>query len=418
MKNEFLLKKLNVIGVYKAEQLVNHDITYWHLKAYRNNIKNEEKLIEINDAKGELDSFHNQELKDILDDANSSKKKTSNDSLYLKNKNPYSEFEKNTIPHLLEKYDQLIDDFDQDLKRERELKDTVKNYKKEQKVKSIEMFEEAEKFFALKDYKFAQKFFTNAIDSLEFECWSESKRLRSYSARGISYLNLKQYDNAIIDFTKAIELNPTSANLHFNRGLCNHYKEKWFIAIVDFSVAISFSKVLDPEYYYYRGLSKNGSKKYEDAIEDFKIALTNAPKNESYKYARDFALKKLEFQNKEKENNTNYSYSPAYDFIYKDVNFSEINEKKSRSSEKVKLTYRGVDFNKSENKNPKKSLNSKNLSTDNQSTNSKSNLFFKNLRQFSIICFILFCIAVPVIGIPVGVIWLFRYLSKNNMTLF
>lgn len=97
-----------------------------------------------------------------------------------------------------------------------------------------------------------------------------------YSNRGDNYLNSGNYDLAIIEYTKAIDLDPTLASLYYNRGLAYTYKDKHDLAIVDYTKSIE----LDPEYadtynnrcreYYILG-------KYEEALPDCEKALSLVP---------------------------------------------------------------------------------------------------------------------------------------------
>lgn len=97
-----------------------------------------------------------------------------------------------------------------------------------------------------------------------------------YSNRGDNYLNSGNYDLAISEYTKAIDLDPTLASLYYNRGLAYSLKEEYKLAIDDYTKSIEF----DPEYadtfnnrcrtYYLLG-------EYEKALPDCEKALTLAP---------------------------------------------------------------------------------------------------------------------------------------------
>ena len=73
-----------------------------------------------------------------------------------------------------------------------------------------------------------------------------------YYTRGIAYCESGDYDQAIADFTKAIELEPGRAEGHYNRGTAYSKKGEVKLAIEDYTEAIE----LKPDYadaYYNRG---------------------------------------------------------------------------------------------------------------------------------------------------------------------
>jgi len=97
-----------------------------------------------------------------------------------------------------------------------------------------------------------------------------------YSNRGDNYLNNGNYDLAIAEYTKAIDLDPTLASLYYNRGLAYSIKEEYELAVLDYTKSIE----IDPEYadtynnrcrtYYLLG-------EYEKALPDCENALNLAP---------------------------------------------------------------------------------------------------------------------------------------------
>ena len=56
----------------------------------------------------------------------------------------------------------------------------------------------------------------------------------AYNNRGGAYYLKGEYDSAIVDFTKAIELNPNYAIAYNNRGVAYHLKKEYDSAIVRF----------------------------------------------------------------------------------------------------------------------------------------------------------------------------------------
>ena len=76
---------------------------------------------------------------------------------------------------------------------------------------------------------------------------------------------------AIADFTKAIELDPTFSAAFYNRGLSKLFLEKHKEAILDFNRAIEFDST-SADAYYMRGYSKLILRMDDDACLDFRKA--------------------------------------------------------------------------------------------------------------------------------------------------
>jgi tetratricopeptide (TPR) repeat protein/S1-C subfamily serine protease len=98
----------------------------------------------------------------------------------------------------------------------------------------------------------------------------------AYTNRGATYNYLKQYDKALVDFNKAITLNPDDAMAYYNRGITYQELKKYDNAIADFNKAI----VLNPDdtiAYNSRGITYQELKKYDNAIADFNKAIALQP---------------------------------------------------------------------------------------------------------------------------------------------
>ena len=92
---------------------------------------------------------------------------------------------------------------------------------------------------------------------------------QAYINRGNSKYNLKDYYGAISDCTKAIELDPNDALAYINRGNSKANLKDYYRAISDFTKAIE----LDPNYaqaYNNRAISKAYNNDYTGACEDAK----------------------------------------------------------------------------------------------------------------------------------------------------
>ena len=100
----------------------------------------------------------------------------------------------------------------------------------------------------------------------------------AYEARGLAYRDKQEYDRAIADFDKAIELAPSSASAHYNRGFIYNYKgsamgkDEIERAIQDFDRALQ----LDPNHYEAlrsRGYMYELKRDYGRAIDDYDRAV-------------------------------------------------------------------------------------------------------------------------------------------------
>ena len=91
---------------------------------------------------------------------------------------------------------------------------------------------------------------------------------KTYVNRGTVYLVQKQYDQAIADYSKAIQIDPQDATAYHNRGMAYAYHAQYEQAIVDFSKAIQ----IDPQFaqgYAGRGMAYYDLKQYDQAIADY-----------------------------------------------------------------------------------------------------------------------------------------------------
>ena len=111
---------------------------------------------------------------------------------------------------------------------------------------------------------------TNIISEQPHAVWA-------YGTRGNAYFNKGDYDSAIADASKVIEINPKSAAGHFNRGLAYDQKEEGKDrAIADYTKAIE----VDPKnakYYARRGSDFADQGQIDEAISDVTKAIELEP---------------------------------------------------------------------------------------------------------------------------------------------
>lgn len=97
-----------------------------------------------------------------------------------------------------------------------------------------------------------------------------------YRYRGIAKNKLGQHEEAIKDFDKSIDLDPTNSSAFNNRGNAKHNLGQYDAAIRDFNEVIE----LEPNYssaFNNRGASKIKLGQYEEAIKDFNTAIDFNP---------------------------------------------------------------------------------------------------------------------------------------------
>jgi hypothetical protein len=101
-----------------------------------------------------------------------------------------------------------------------------------------------------------------------------SKYIRS----GFDYYYSQDLKGALLDFTKAISVDPTCAKAYVYRGVVRHYMLDAELAIRDFTEAIR----LEPKYsiaYSSRGTTHSARQDYHEALSDLTEAIRLEPKN-------------------------------------------------------------------------------------------------------------------------------------------
>ena len=89
----------------------------------------------------------------------------------------------------------------------------------------------------------------------------------AYNNRGIAYARKGQYDQAISDYTKALEINPRYAKAHYSRGIAYARKGQHDQAISDYTKALEISPRF-AKAYNNRGVAYYQMGQYDKAWED------------------------------------------------------------------------------------------------------------------------------------------------------
>jgi tetratricopeptide (TPR) repeat protein len=122
----------------------------------------------------------------------------------------------------------------------------------------------------LKDYENAISDFTQAIRL-------EPERALTYRYRGWSYHYDKESGKALADFSQAIKLAPQEAWCYRDRGRFYTKLEDYEKALADLSTAIELASQ-EAEFYRDRGFAYTKLKEYQSAIEDYNRAIELDPK--------------------------------------------------------------------------------------------------------------------------------------------
>ena len=115
------------------------------------------------------------------------------------------------------------------------------------------------------------------------------KRSDQWFQDGNSHFQRGEYELAIANYNKAIELNPNFAKAHNNRGLAKAGRGEHRKAIKDYDVAISFNS-RNARAFNSRGVSKACLGQYNEAIKDFNSAIEIDPMYTGAYYNRGLAL--------------------------------------------------------------------------------------------------------------------------------
>jgi tetratricopeptide (TPR) repeat protein len=113
--------------------------------------------------------------------------------------------------------------------------------------------------------------FENAIPNFTKAIQLSPTNSLAYYARGDAYFRQKEYASAVKDFSEAIKLHPGNSRALEDRGMCYANKGDYDKAVAD------FTRLIDRQYhvgmnYYRRGFAYDREKRWENAIDDYKEA--------------------------------------------------------------------------------------------------------------------------------------------------
>ncbi|WP_193199894.1 tetratricopeptide repeat protein [Nostoc sp. MG11] len=118
--------------------------------------------------------------------------------------------------------------------------------------------------------------FQEAIEDFTQAIELDSQNALAYNRRGDAFYRLGDYQKAQADSSQAIVLNPQDANAYYDRGFSLYELGKYKEAIADYTQAIKLD-VKNPFFYYGRGLTWIKLKDNKKAIGDFSKAIAVKP---------------------------------------------------------------------------------------------------------------------------------------------
>ena len=134
---------------------------------------------------------------------------------------------------------------------------------------------------------------------------SAQKIERDYIRKGNRAFKDSTYIDAEVNYRKALEVNPKSAVSMFNLGDALIQQNKLKEAVEQFSNATNFEKDKSKlaQIYHNIGVILHSQKDYAQAIEAYKQALRNNPKDDETRYNLALAQKMLKNQNNQQNQN-------------------------------------------------------------------------------------------------------------------
>ena len=129
-------------------------------------------------------------------------------------------------------------------------------------------------FYEKKDYKAAIEEFTVVIDL-------KTDHDRAFNLRGLSYMELGEFEKAAADFKKATGFKPKMSEYHFNLGKTYYQLKKYKDASTSFTEAINRDKKLI-EAYELNFSCLMHLKQYQEAVENAEAAISVKKTGENY----------------------------------------------------------------------------------------------------------------------------------------
>jgi tetratricopeptide (TPR) repeat protein len=97
----------------------------------------------------------------------------------------------------------------------------------------------------------------------------DPENAQAYGNRGAAYAEKGVYKDSIPDYNKAIELDPQNAVLYYNRAIAYNYMGEYEKAIADCTTVIEELELRNNWAYFQRGIAYFSLNRFNDALNDF-----------------------------------------------------------------------------------------------------------------------------------------------------
>ena len=102
------------------------------------------------------------------------------------------------------------------------------------------------------------------------------RHAHAYERRGYINYKLKNFNDALYDFSKSIDINPNNPEPFYGRGKVRMLKNEWDLAALDFATTIKLSLAVQPMHWLARlrrGESLYHAKRFTEAVQEIKFFL-------------------------------------------------------------------------------------------------------------------------------------------------
>ena len=154
---------------------------------------------------------------------------------------------------------------------------------------------------------FRLKYLLLAIMLCAFYSAEAQRTYREHLRSGNNIYSDSVYDKSEIEYRKAIELNPKSADAHFNLGNALMYQNKHKEAVEEYKQALMYEtdKNRQSQIYHNMGVSMQMSKDYKNAVSAYKQSLLKNPHDNETRYNLAMLLKQQQEQQDQQQQEDN-----------------------------------------------------------------------------------------------------------------